>query len=96
MPNFPGGSSEPEIMAAKVSRIICLVFSMTGAGRGRSPAEAMYSLRVVIMGLMGAAARRRATGARRAVADSRASLLDMGRVIARVMGSILSQCGDWR
>ncbi len=39
--NFPGGSSEPEIMAANVSRIICFVFSTTASGRGRVPASAM-------------------------------------------------------
>ena len=39
--NLPGGSSEPEIAAASVSRIMCFVFSTTASGRGRRAASAM-------------------------------------------------------
>src|SRR5690349_7972576 len=39
--NFPGGSSDPEIAAASVSRIMCFVFSTTASGSGRRAASAM-------------------------------------------------------
>jgi len=37
----PGGSSDPEIMAAKVSRTCCFACSTTSAGSGRSAARVM-------------------------------------------------------
>ena len=36
MANLPGGSSEPEIIAASVSRIMCFVFSTTASGSARA------------------------------------------------------------
>jgi hypothetical protein len=48
MANFPGGSWAPEIAAASVSRIMCLVFSTTASGSARAPASLMYVLTVVI------------------------------------------------
>ena len=41
----------PEIMAASVSRIMCLVFSTTASGSAREPAALMYVLSVVMIGL---------------------------------------------
>ena len=35
----PGASSEPETMAAKVSRMCCLVFSSASSGSGWLPAS---------------------------------------------------------
>jgi hypothetical protein len=53
--NLPGGSSEPEIMAARVSRIMNFVFSTTGSGSGRVAAPAMNVLSVVMTSLTSAA-----------------------------------------
>ena len=39
--NLPGGSCAPEIAAASVSRIMCLVFSTTASGSAREPASLM-------------------------------------------------------
>src|SRR5580700_7656827 len=46
-----GGKSEPEIMAANVSRMWCLAFSTTSGGRSRPPASLMYALSLAITGL---------------------------------------------
>src|SRR5690242_5348213 len=53
--NLPGGSSDPEIMAASVSRIMNFVFSTTGSGSVRIAAPAMNVLSVVITSLTSAA-----------------------------------------
>src|ERR1043166_8451388 len=55
MANLPGGSSDPEIIAASVSRIMNFVFSTTGAGSSRVAAAAMNVLNVVITSLTSAA-----------------------------------------
>jgi hypothetical protein len=46
----PGASSDPEIIAAKVSRMWCFACSTTSAGRARAAAPAMYELSVIITG----------------------------------------------
>jgi hypothetical protein len=50
----PGGSSEPEIIAASVSRIMCLVFSTTSAGSAWPAASLMKVLSLVMIGLTAA------------------------------------------
>src|SRR3984893_13233463 len=52
----PGGSSEPETMAATVSRMWCFASSITLSGSARLRASLMYVLRSVITGLMDSAA----------------------------------------
>src|SRR5215471_5824558 len=49
MAKRPGGRSEPEIMAANVSRTTCLVFSTTSSGSLRVDASLMYLARVEVM-----------------------------------------------
>jgi len=46
-----GGRSDPEIMAANVSRIWCLAFSTTSSGRARPAASLIYALSLAITGL---------------------------------------------
>jgi hypothetical protein len=48
MANLPGGNCAPDIMAASVSRIICLDFSWTASGSFLFAASAIWVLRVVI------------------------------------------------
>src|ERR1700731_3270499 len=47
-----GGRSDPEIMAANVSRIWCLAFSTTSSWRARPAASLIYALSLAITGLM--------------------------------------------
>src|ERR1700728_1722603 len=58
MANRPGARSAPETMAAKVSRMCCLVFSSASCGSGPVPASVMYELRRFITGLIDDAAAR--------------------------------------
>src|SRR5947207_5890718 len=55
MANLPGGSSEPEIIAASVSRIMNFVFSTTGSGSPCAAAPPMNVLSVVMTSLTSAA-----------------------------------------
>src|SRR6266850_2336924 len=52
----PGRISEPEIMAAIVSKICCFAFSTTSSGSARSLASLMYLLSLSITGLTPCAA----------------------------------------
>src|SRR5712692_2538087 len=47
---FPGGSREPESIAARVSSRWCLVFSETAGGSGLRKAPAMYALKRCMTG----------------------------------------------
>src|SRR6476620_9947797 len=58
MANRPGGSSEPEIIAANVSRMTCLVFSTTASGSFRVAASLMYEASVDVMSAAAAAGNR--------------------------------------
>src|SRR5262245_38799462 len=49
MAKRPGGSSEPDIIAARVSSTACLVFSTTASGRLRVAASLIYVARVEVM-----------------------------------------------
>lgn len=49
--NWPARRCDPEIMAAIVSSVCCLVFSITSSGKVRSPASLMYALSLAITGL---------------------------------------------
>src|SRR6266851_4162768 len=47
----PGVNSEPEIIAANVSRICCFVFSVASSGNSRPLASLMYALSLSMTGL---------------------------------------------
>ena len=47
---FPGGSTDPEIIAANVSRMWCLVASIASAGTARDAASAIYALSASMTG----------------------------------------------
>ena len=48
----PGGSSDPEIIAANVSRMCCFASSVTSSGRERSRASLIYALSSAITDLV--------------------------------------------
>ena len=81
--NLPGGRSEPEIIAASVSRIMNFVFSTTGSGSGARRAPAMNVLSVVITSLTSAASathRRARGGTRRRKQSRRADCSNLRRL----------------
>src|SRR5580704_13048012 len=66
----PGARSAPETMAAKVSRMCCLVFSRASCGSGPVPASVIYELRRFITGLIDATAARNGSAMPEAAAEA--------------------------